>query len=82
MPASQFCLVSTDRSIPCLARPLLFVRMQHAVECEDADADVTVVEDTSTHVLAAITCTSALRERLAARKAPEPVAERVPGEEG
>ncbi|WP_158514799.1 hypothetical protein [Gemmatimonas phototrophica] len=56
--------------------------MQHAVECEDADADVTVVEDTSTHVLAAITCTSALRERLAARKAPEPVAERVPGEEG
>jgi recombination protein RecT len=59
--------------------------MQRAFEREDDDADFTVVEDTSAHVLAATTGTSALRERVLARRA-EPAEvkapDREPGEEG
>jgi hypothetical protein len=56
--------------------------MARAFDREDDDADFSVVEDTSAHVLAATTGTSALRDRVLRKAAPaaEKAAEAEPGE--
>jgi recombination protein RecT len=54
--------------------------MARAFDREDDDADFSVVEDTSAHVLAATTGTSALRERVLRSSAPVPVNDTADGD--